>query len=159
VAKTLVLGLGNPILTDDGVGIHVVRAVASRFQQAAVDLAEASVGGLRLLDRLVGYERVVIVDAILTEEGKPGTIYRLGPGDLRASLHSGSSHDLSLRGALGLGRQLGMSLPADDQITLIGIEAADVLQFGLECTPPVASAIPFAVQQVLDELSRTEFTG
>lgn len=152
--KTLVLGLGNPILTDDGVGIHVVRAVADRVQQADVDLAEASVGGLRLLDQLVGYYRVVIVDAIQTEEGKPGDLCRLGPANLRGSLHSGSTHDLSLRGALTLGRQLGMCLPADDQIIIIGIQVEDVLTFAEECTPAVAGAVPAAVAQVRDELSR-----
>jgi hydrogenase maturation protease len=65
--KTLVLGLGNPILTDDKVGIHVVRAAAGHCSPAnGVTFAEASVGGLRLLDLLAGYDRAVMVDAIQT---------------------------------------------------------------------------------------------
>ena len=82
--KTLVLGLGNPILTDDGVGIHVVRATAAQCPLAMhITCAEASVGGMRLLDLLAGYERVFLVDAIQTRDGEPGQIYTLGPGDLR----------------------------------------------------------------------------
>ena len=154
--KTLILGLGNPILTDDGVGIHVVRAVASRFTLHAsrldVAFAEASVGGLRLLDAIAGYERVIMVDAIQTGDGKSGDIYCLHPDGLKASLHSGSTHDLSLPGALALGRSMGMALPDDEAIVIIAIEVEDVLTFGEVCTPTVAAAIPHAVEMVLAEL-------
>jgi len=147
--KTLILGLGNPILTDDGVGIHIVRAVATHVQQAGLVFAEASVGGLRLLDTLTGYERVILVDAIQTTGGRPGQVYLLHPNDLRASLHSGSTHDLSLPGALALGRQLGLVLPADAAVTIVAVEVEDVLTFGESCTPAVAAAIPWAVEMVL----------
>jgi hydrogenase maturation protease len=152
--KTLVLGLGNPILTDDGVGIHVVRAAASRCPPFNnVVFAEASVGGLRLLDLLAGYERVIMVDAIQTRGGEPGEIYRLGPGDLQASLHSGSTHDLSLPGALVLGRRLDMKLPDDKDLIILAVEVEDVLTFGETCTPAVARAIPHAVELILAELN------
>jgi hydrogenase maturation protease len=151
--KTLVLGLGNPILTDDGVGIHVVRALAARCQRQDVTFAEASVGGLRLLDILAGYERVIIVDAIQTRDGRPGDIHRLHPNDLRASIHAGSTHDLSLPGALALGRSMGLALPEDDAIMIIAVEVEDVLTFGERCTPAVAAATPRVVEAVLAELA------
>ena len=151
--ETLVLGLGNPILSDDGVGIHVVRAVAERWAAVSgpngIHFSEASVGGLRLLDCLVGYERVVLVDAILTGSRQPGELHRLHPGDLLQSLHSGSSHDLSLPGALALGRGLGLSLPADKDISILAVEVEDVWTFGESCTPPVAGAIVRATEAVL----------
>jgi hydrogenase maturation protease len=152
--KTLVLGLGNPILTDDGVGIHVARALAAGNHkglplQDNVAFAEASVGGLRLLDAIAGYDRVILVDAIQTRDGKPGDVYRLRPNDLRRSLHSGSTHDLTLSGALALGRGIGMALPEEDAITILAVEVEDVLTFGETCTPAVAAAIPQVVQTVL----------
>ena len=153
-SKTLILGLGNPILTDDGVGIHVVRAVAVGARCEGVTFAEASVGGLRLLDILSGYDRVILVDAIQTPEGQPGAIYLLRPNDLRASLHSGSTHDLSLPGALALGRQLGLVLPADEAVTIVAVEVKDVLTFGESCTPAVAAAIPIAAGMVLACIQR-----
>lgn len=150
------MGLGNPILTDDGVGIHVVRALASRLEAGAPvrrpDLAEASVGGLRLLDRLAGYDRVILVDAIQTAGGKPGDLTLVNVNDLRASLHAGSAHDLTLSGALALGRGLGMKLPADKEIVILAIEAEDVLTFGERCTPAVEAAIPRAVDTVIQLL-------
>jgi hydrogenase maturation protease len=150
---TLVLGLGNSILTDDGAGIHVVRAVAARCSQRNVVTIEASVGGLRLLDLIAGYDRVILIDAIQTPDGRPGQVYRLAPNDLRRSLHSGSTHDLSLMGALALGRRLGMHLPDDETMVIFAIEAQDVLSFGEECTPAVAAAIPGVVEMVCEELS------
>jgi hydrogenase maturation protease len=151
--KTLVLGLGNPILTDDGVGITVVQEVAARCRRDDVAFAEASVGGLRLLDIIAGCERLVLVDAIQTRDGRPGDIVRLHPNDLQGSLHSGSTHDLSLPGALALGRGAGMALPGDEDIVIIAVEVEDVLTFGETCTPAVAAAIPRAVEAVLAELA------
>jgi hydrogenase maturation protease len=151
--KTLVLGLGNPILTDDGVGIHIVRAAASKCSPVAgVVFAEASVGGLRLLDLLAGYDRAILVDAIQTHDGQPGEVFRLGPADLQVSLHSASTHDLSLPGALDLGRQLGMKLPSDRDLTIFAVEVEDVLTFGATCTPAVTRAIPHAVELMMGEL-------
>lgn len=149
---TLVLGLGNPILTDDGVGIHAVRSVSAHCQRHDLAFAEASVGGLRLLDTIAGYEQVIVVDAIQTHDGKPGDIHRLHPNDVQTSLHAGSTHDLSLSGALALGRNLGMMLPDDEAIVIIAIEVEDVLTFGEVCTPSVQAAIPRAAQMVLKVL-------
>ena len=171
--QTLVLGLGNPILTDDGVGIHVTRAVASRLAfhpdlAEGIRFAEASVGGLRLLEVLTGYDRVILVDATQTPDGLPGDICQLslgksravGGGDLQSSLyrncsgtlHAGSTHDLSLQGALEWGRQTGMALPDDGDIRIVAIETQDVLTFGESCTPEVAAAIPRSVELVLGML-------
>ena len=117
-----------------------------------VTFAEASVGGLRLLDLLAGYDRVILVDAIQTRGSRPGDVYRLGPDDLQASLHSGSTHDLSLPAALALGRGIGMALPKDEDIVILAVEVEDVLNFGETCTAAVEAAIPRVVQMVLEEL-------
>ena len=150
--KTLILGLGNPILTDDGIGIHVVRALGTGSLPPSVNCAEASVGGLRLLSLIAGYERVILVDAIQVPQGRPGDIYRLHPNELRTSRHVGSAHDLSLPGALNLGRSLGMDLPEDEDIIILAIQAEDVLTLGEETTPAVRAAIPQALDAITEEL-------
>jgi hydrogenase maturation protease len=150
--KTLVLGLGNPILTDDGVGIHVVRQVAAACSRPDVAFAEAAVGGLRLLELIAGYDRLILVDAIQTPDGRPGQIHRLTLGDLRTPRHAGSTHDLSFREAIAWGRRLGLALPADEAIAIVAIEAEDVLSFGESLTPAVAAAVAPAAQMVLDLL-------
>ncbi len=155
LAKTLVLGLGNPILTDDGVGIHIVRAAAAQCSpRDGVTFAEASVGGLRLLDLLAGYDRAILVDAIQTHGGQPGEFYWLGLSDLCPSLHSGSTHDLSLPSALDLGRRLGMKLPGNRNLAILAVEVEDLLTIGETCTPAVAQAISHAAEATLAELKK-----
>ena len=148
--KTLVLGLGNSILTDDAVAFAVVEEVERRIDRKDVTVSRASVGGLGLLELVVGYDRVIILDAIQTGLAEPGHIHRLTPDEFRGSLRAASSHDVSLTTALELGRQLRKDVPKE--IIIIAIEAADVETFGEELTPAVAAAVPQAVELVLQEL-------
>lgn len=149
--KTLILGLGNPLVRDDSVGLRVVwevkRLVADRPD---VEVDEDYWGGLRLMERMVGYQRAIVVDAIVTGAA-PGTIHRLTPHGI-ATQKSASSHDVNLPTALKFGRQAGLALPADEDIMLVGIEAEDILTFGDDCTPAVQAAIPLAVRDVLAAL-------
>jgi hydrogenase maturation protease len=153
--KTILIGLGNPILTDDGVGVKVAYEIERRFgvnTPANLTITEASVGGLRLMELLEGYDRAIIIDAIQTGNGHPtGSIFRLNLTDLREispTQHSASAHDTSLVTALDAGIELGMKLPLD--ITIFAIEVENILDFCEQPTPAVAAAIPLVVDMVLD---------
>jgi hydrogenase maturation protease len=148
--KTLILGLGNPILSDDGVGTAVARELERRIEPQEATVIEASLGGLNLLDLLAGYERVIIIDAIKTGGGRPGTIYRLDPSAITSIRHTGSSHDINLVTALELGKKLKLAMPS--KIDIFGIEVAETERFGESCTPVVAAAIPVCVDMILKEL-------
>ncbi len=149
--RTIIVGLGNPILTDDAAGPLVVREVARRLPPGTADICEGSVGGLTLMEQLVGYDRAILIDVIQTGRARPGTLWRLTTGDLPASHHSRSAHDTDLNTALEMGRRVGARLP--HSIAIIAIEAVDVNTFGKACTPEVAAAIPQAVAAVLQELA------
>ncbi len=149
--RTLVLGLGNPILRDDSVGLRVAERLKSLLaDRAGVTVDEDYWGGLRLMERMVGYDRAIVIDA-MAPEGEPGKIRLLGPDSLPTQ-RSASAHDVGLPTALRLGREAGAHLPAAEDILLIGIEAADVLNFGEKCTPEVEAAVPRAVEAVLAAL-------
>jgi hydrogenase maturation protease len=149
--RTLVLGLGNPILGDDSVGLRVVQEVRRCVgERAGLEVDEDYWGGLRLMERMVGYDRAIVVDAICGA-GEPGSIHRLTP-DAIPTQRSASGHDVNLPTALALGRQAGQALPDNDAILLVGIEAAEVLTFSNTCTPAVEAAIPHAVRTVLAAL-------
>ena len=149
--RTLVIGLGNPILRDDSVGLRVARALRSKLSGAPnVEVAEDFHGGLRLMERLVGFERAIVVDAILTGAA-PGTLHVLGV-DGPPTQRSASAHDLDLPTALTMGRQAGANLPKTEDILLVGIEAEDVLNFGEQLSPEVEGAIPQAVGLILAQL-------
>jgi hydrogenase maturation protease len=149
-AKTLVLGLGNPILSDDGIGCHVATALKDRLKEPEADVLETSLAGLDILDLLAGYDRAIIIDAIQTVGGKAGHIYRLDLEAFRATQHAASPHDVNFATALELGNQLGLALPS--QIDIFAIEAADTSRFSEECTPEVAEAIPLCVDMIVQEL-------
>lgn len=155
--KIIVVGLGNPILTDDGVGVKVAYAVEEALSPEAKEnifVTEASVGGLRLMELLEGYDHAIIVDAFKGHNGaKPGTIYRMTLDDLRdisPTQHSASPHDASLVTALALGIEMGMVLPGT--ISIIAVEVENILDFNVEPTPAVAAVIPEVTGMVLAEL-------
>jgi len=153
--KTLILGLGNPLVSDDSVGLRVAEELKTRLaDRPDVEVSEDYWGGLRLMERLIGYDRAIVIDAIQTG-GPPGTIIWLTPGDLPTQ-RSASAHDVNLPTALEFGRQAGMPLPADQSIRLVGIEASDILTFAEQCTPAVAAAVPRAVAEVLRALDSRE---
>jgi hydrogenase maturation protease len=146
--RTLVIGLGNPLISDDSVGLRVAAALKSRLAHLPdVDVAEDYWGGLRLMERMIGYRAAIVIDAICTG-GEPGTIRHLAV-DMLDTQRSASAHDVNLPTALAFGRHAGAELPTDEQVRLVGIEAEDVVNFGQECTPAVAAAVPRAVEEVV----------
>jgi hydrogenase maturation protease len=150
--KTLILGLGNPLITDDSVGLRVVEELQSRLAgRSDVEVSEDYWGGLRLMERMVGFDGAIVVDAIQTG-APPGTIHRLTPDGIPTQ-RSASAHDMNLATALEFGRQAGLHLPQNAAIRLVGIEAEDILTFSERCTPAVQAAIPRAVEAVLEALA------
>lgn len=154
--KTLVIGLGNPILTDDGVGVLVAYALMQAIEGqdvSGIEITEASVGGLRLMEMMIGYERVIVIDALLAANVPPGTIRRFTLADLSAISplqHTASAHDTSLVTALQSGRRMGLPLPKE--IIFFGVGVQNVSDFGERPTPAVAAAVPLVCQAVLQEL-------
>ncbi len=156
--RCLVIGLGNPILGDDGVGWRVAEDVERHRTRAApdVDVEQVALGGLRLMERLIGYDRVIILDAIHTGKDPPGTVTRLSLDELAAPVagYCNASHDTSLRTALEVGRALGAHLP--DRVTIVAVETARDYVFSEQLSPPVAAAVPQASALALDALNRTD---
>lgn len=149
-AGTLVLGLGNSILSDDGVGIRVAREVERRIGNSQVTVVQSSGGGLNLLDSISGFEQVIIIDAIQTGEGNAGQIRLLEPKDFSLARHLRSPHQVDLISALELGRRLEIPMPS--AISIVAVEAKDVVTFDEKLTAEVEQAIPEAVDMVLCQL-------
>ncbi|MBM4146468.1 MAG: hydrogenase maturation protease [Nitrospira sp.] len=142
----LVLGIGNFLRSDDGVGLHVIEALRKEKTGDNIDLMEA-LSGLDILDAIKGYDRIILVDAIKTG-GEPGTIYELSLKDIqnKHTNHSFSTHlNMDLSTMLELGNRLFPGkIPKD--IRVIAIEAEDVTTISDKCTPAVECAIPKAVE-------------
>jgi hydrogenase maturation protease len=151
--KTLILGMGNSLLSDDGAGLYVAAELRNKLNQPEITIMETGVAGLSLLDLLVGYDKAIIVDAIQTVGGKAGQIYRLGPEAFDTTRRTATSHDVDFTTALEFGKKAGLALP--QEIVIFAVEASDVSTFSEECTPEVKKAIPTCVETILQELKLT----
>ncbi len=150
--KTLVIGLGNPILGDDGVGWRVVEEIARKTaDRTDVEVDTASLGGLSLMERLTGYERVILVDSIFSGKKPTGTVSLFHLEDLPdlSSGHTTAVHDTSLQNALNVGRSMDIPLPRDGDVHIVAIEAENVYDFSESLSVPVEAAVPRAVEAVL----------
>ena len=152
--KTRIIGLGNTILRDDGVGVYVAREVARRLAAAgaedAADVVESEVAGFALLELMSGWDRVILVDSVNFAGVEPGTIMELRPDDLHTSFRLRSAHEIDLPTALRLGDAL--ELPMPEEVKILAVEAADLCTFGTSVTEPVARGMEKAVRWVMSQL-------
>jgi hydrogenase maturation protease len=150
MVKTLLLGLGNPILKDDSVGLRVVKKLGELGTRDEFHIEEASFANIDILEVISSYDRLIIVDSIKTEGGKPGELYRFNLDDFKSTLHLSCPHDINLATALELGKRLGMHIPGE--IRIYAIEVEDNQTFSESCSPLVEQAIP----RIVEEIARKE---
>lgn len=145
--KTRVLGIGNPIVTDDGAGLKIAREI--KHLKPELDVVEACAGAMGLFDYVVDCDRVVIIDSIKTNEDLPGTLYKLQLEDLKPTLNHPLSHSLDIASALKLGEGLGYKMP--QSISLYAVEIDNNTNFGESCTERVAARIPAIAREIIEE--------
>jgi hydrogenase maturation protease len=145
---TLILGLGNPLQADDGVGCRVIEALEKRVLPDGVEVMDGGTPGLGLIHLLEGRQRVVIVDAAEMEL-QPGEIVRFRPQDvtLTGSTERFSLHRTAVADALALARELSLPLP---EIVFYGVQPGRV-GWGEELSPQVQAALPALVECILEE--------
>ena len=142
--KIIIYGLGNPYRCDDAIGIKIAEQLKNIFTDPRVTIRSGSIDGLTMLDEVLGYETVIIIDSIKTADGKPGDIYRttIDPGDVSSSVSL--SHGVSFLNALRMGARFGYDMPR--MIELFTVEIVDNESFTEECTQPVKDSIPVLVE-------------
>ncbi len=155
-SSILVLGLGNPILGDDGVGWRVaeeVRAALAERNDAGIEIDCASLGGLSLMERVLGYSRVILIDAMETGEGTVGQVEAFPLEALPNPMlgHTSSAHDTSLLTALSAAQAMGQPIPG--RIDMVAIEVRQSYDFSEELTPPIQAAVDIATRKVLASLA------
>lgn len=143
--KTIVLGIGNPFMADDSVGIRIAEAL-----EGAVDTKILTTTDFNIIDAVLGYERAIIVDGVKTGN-EPGTIIELSRDQIFSSYRFSGTHNLSLATSLQIGYNIfGDEMPKD--IKIVGVEVEDIENFGKGCTPKVEAAIAPAIGMVRNYL-------
>jgi hydrogenase maturation protease len=149
--KTMVLGLGNPIFGDDGVGLRVADELKQQVKNPDITIEAAELAGLDMLETLSGFDRVIIIDAIETG-GPTGKVLHLVPEDLKSTVHTSTPHDVNFSTALELGERIGIKLPS--KIDIVAIEIPPAVAFSEKLSPEVEKAVPEAVRAVLQLLKK-----
>ena len=130
-------------------GLQVARQVHRELNRQDVDLVEAAVGGLEVLDIISGYDWVIIIDALVSPDDHARQVYRVALSDA-PTYHLSSSHSVGLEQALKLGEELGMAMPR--QVIIYGVAVQDVYDFGETLSPGIAQAVPNIAQQIAREI-------
>jgi hydrogenase maturation protease len=159
--KILVLGLGNELYGDDGVGIHVVRELRKEFESAKkkrskprnIDFEECSLSGLALLEVIVGYDTLVIVDTIKKANPSTGRIHLLEEKDLRY-IPGPSPHYISVPQTLEIGRKLQLKVPS--RVKVVAVEAKNMYNLGEGLTEEMKKAVPEIAKKVKSILARVK---
>jgi hydrogenase maturation protease len=142
--RTLVLGLGNDLAGDDAVGPLVARAVRDELDGTA-DVVESAASGLALIEILAGYERAVVIDAIVTGRRPAGSIIRMGMDEV-GRVVAPSTHQAGLPELAAVAARLGLGFPS--QTVVFAVEVEDPYTFGAGLSPPVEGAVDELVQRV-----------
>ena len=145
--KTLILGVGNVLLKDEGVGIHAIRAMENEKLPPDVSLMDGGTGGLHLISWLQGYDRIIMIDATL-DDNLPGTIRLIQPRYASDFPHLMSAHEIGLRDMIEAMSLTGI-LP---EILLIVISAADISEVGTALSPEIQAVVPEIVKLVKNQL-------
>jgi hydrogenase maturation protease len=143
--KTLVVGIGSTIRRDDGIGVRAARQFKERCSSPHVDVIELGTAGLSLLDFIDGYDRLIILDAIITGS-PPGTVHELKGEDVTKTVHLGVGHEADLPTSLRLGKQLTGRMPSD--VLVFAVEAGDIQTFSEQLSPEVQDAIPVVLARI-----------
>lgn len=152
--RTVIVGLGNPVRADDGVGLAVARELRHLLvlhPVAGVSVRTGERAGFELLDLLRGADRAVIVDCLEMPSPRPGRVRVLAPDDACGAARLVGAHDLSIGAVLDLARLLRMPMP--DTVELIGIEAADTTTIREGLTPAVAAVVAPVARWLHDRLA------
>ena len=146
----LILGVGNILLRDEGVGVRVVQAMEQMELPPGVELFDGATAGLDLLDTLADRRRVIIIDAV-EGDSEPGTVFRLSPEDLLPRANAGVSlHEIGLLETLTVAKRMGV---APREIVVIGVKPKEV-NCGLDLSPEIARLVPEIIELIVAELER-----
>jgi len=150
--KTLVMGIGNTLLGDDGIGVYAARELAEKISVENVTVMDTAIDGLNLLDVIRNYERLIVIDAILDDKAETGTIFRLTQDQIPVPSSSGaSSHNLNLATTLNIGNNI---FPGEipREVVVFAVASHNVDYVTEEMTANVKKALPQVVELITKEL-------
>jgi hydrogenase maturation protease len=148
--KIVILGVGNLLLSDEGVGVHVANELMKMSLPPEISVVEGGTDGFGLLNIIKEADRLIVIDAV-RGDAAPGSIYRFDVGEVRncPSGFKTSVHQIGILEVLDLSELIGKT----PYTTIIGVEPKS-LEMGMELSPEIKAKIPRVIELIMDELKR-----
>lgn len=147
--RILILGIGNLLQSDEGLGVHIVNQIAQNIEiPEDVEVVDGGTAGFDLLPLMQGREKIIIVDALVVDD-EPGSVYRFKPEQIRSARTRFSLHDVGIIEIIELLKLLGES----PDIEIIGVVPEDITTLNMDITPRVRESIPKAIEQIMNAAS------
>jgi len=143
--------LGNTILSDDGVGVYAVQKIQDKHPDDGWDIEVSSLSGCKLLDIILGYRNVVIVDSIILDDREAGEIVKFHIHEMKSPFGP-SPHYMGLPHMLAIARQMNLDIPEKIRVVAINVRDPYILHEGL--SSEIEAAMPALVQEIESEMSR-----
>jgi hydrogenase maturation protease len=150
--EIVILGIGNILLTDEGIGVHVANELAKMDLPEGVSVVEGGTDGFRLLNVITEADRLIVVDAV-KGGADPGSIYRFDIDEVKSAPagFKTSVHQIGILEVIDLSELIGRK----PHTTVIGVEPKS-LDMGMELSPEIHSKVPRIIELVLEEIKKTQ---
>jgi hydrogenase maturation protease len=149
--RILILGIGNYLMGDEGIGVHVANKLQQQSLPPGVDVVDGGTGGFHLLGYFEGYETVILVDATL-DNNPLGTIRLIRPRFAQDFPKAMSTHDIGLKDMVSA-LQLLDKMP---NIHLFVVSIESLQQQGIELTEPIEKAVPSLIVKIFDLVKKLQ---
>ena len=147
--KTLILALGNPILSDDAVGWEVADRLSPRM--ADVDVIKEGSATMDLIPTLAEYDRVIIVDAIQLGNVPLGSVHKFSLADFTSTIRYSCPHDINFASSFALAKEMGYKIP--DDIVIFAVEVKELLKFAEGCSPEIAARLDGIADEIAQQIA------
>ncbi|MGZ3944918.1 MAG: hydrogenase maturation protease [Mucilaginibacter sp.] len=154
IKSTLIMGIGNYLMGDEGVGVHLANSILKQSLPDDVDVLDGGTGGFYLLEYFENYDHIILVDATL-DGNFPGTIRLIKPRFAQDFPPAMSTHDIGLKDLVSALQILG-KMP---DIDLFVVSIASIQQQGIELTPEIESVLPVLIDNILQLLEESGITA
>ncbi len=142
--------MGNPYRCDDTIGLKIAETLEKDIKNKMVTIKSGSIDGLAMLDEIIGFDKVILVDSINTKSGMPGDVYKIELDSTTSNSSLAASHTIDFITALKMGKKFGYKMP--EKIYVYAVEIKDNNTFSEECTEQVSASIPEVVKRIKKEI-------
>ena len=146
--------MGNPYRCDDTIGLKIAEILRNDIKNKTATIKSGSIDGLAMLDEIIGFDKVILVDSINTKSGLPGDVYKIELNSITSNSSLAASHTIDFITALKMGKKFGYKMP--EKIYVYAVEIKDNDTFSEECTEQVLASIPEVVKKIKKEIDNDQ---